>query len=570
MKELKLNLQGSWKRVLAMLTVAAMCFTVVGVSPTFAAEDKALDGVTFKTATKSEDVTQSEVTINGDQEVTMSESDTDVAFTATATIVVEEQETKEQENADNDYTVKWESSDETGAVTVEKGKISVVTPLEADVKTEITVAVTAGEIALESAPVKLTVFKATEAPGPGGSNDEVSAAEVEKMINELPAVDKLTLEDKDAVEAARAAYDELSEAAQKLVAKEAVATLEAAEARIKELEEGTEEPNPADVSAAEAVEKMINELPAKDDLKLENKADVETARAAYDALSEAAQKLVAGEAVATLEAAEAQIAKLEKDAAAAKKAADDAAKLINDLPAADKLTLADKAKVDAAKKAYDALSADAKALVPKTTVDKLNAAVAKIAELEKAAADADKKTEQPTKATTAASATALKVGTKKVVAGVTYQVAKNNTVTYQKPKKNATKVTIPATVKINGKTYKVTTVAKNAFKGNKKVKTVKVGKNVTSIGASAFQNCKALTTVTLPAKTTTIGKNAFAGSKKLKKIVIKSTKMTTKTIKNGAFKKVSKKTTVDVPNKKAKTYKKLFQKKGLPKACKVK
>lgn len=498
MKELKLNLQGSWKRVLAMLTVAAMCFTVVGVSPTFAAEDKALDGVTFKTATKSEDVTQSEVTINGDQEVTMSESDTDVAFTATATIVVEEQETKEQENADNDYTVKWESSDETGAVTVEKGKISVVTPLEANVETEITVAVTAGEIALESAPVKLTVFKATEAPGPGGSNDEVSAAEVEKMINELPAVDKLTLEDKDAVEAARAAYDELSEEAQKLVAKEALEKLEAAEKKIADLE------------------------------------------------------------------------KAENDAAAVKKAADDAAKLINALPAADKLTLADKAKVDAAKKAYDALSADAKALVPKTTVDKLNAAVAKIAELEKAAADADKKTEQPTKATTAASTTALKVGTKKVVAGVTYQVAKNNTVTYQKPKKNATKVTIPATVKINGKTYKVTTVAKNAFKGNKKVKTVKVGKNVTSIGASAFQNCKALTTVTLPAKTTTIGKNAFAGSKKLKKIVIKSTKMTTKTIKNGAFKKVSKKTTVDVPNKKAKTYKKLFQKKGLPKACKVK
>lgn len=172
--------------------------------------------------------------------------------------------------------------------------------------------------------------------------------------------------------------------------------------------------------------------------------------------------------------------------------------------------------------------------------------------------------------TTAGTVVAPKVGEQKVVSGVTYKVAKNNTVTYQKPKKNAKKVTVPATVKINGKTYKVTAVANNAFKGNKKVKTVTVGKNVTTIGAGAFQNCKALTKVTLPAKAKTIGKNAFANSKKLKTIVIKSTKMTNKTIKNGAFKKVSKKVTVDVPNKKAKTYKKLFQKKGLPKACKVK
>lgn len=171
---------------------------------------------------------------------------------------------------------------------------------------------------------------------------------------------------------------------------------------------------------------------------------------------------------------------------------------------------------------------------------------------------------------TAGTVVAPKVGEQKVVSGVTYKVAKNNTVTYQKPKKNAKKVTVPATVKINGKTYKVTAVANNAFKGNKKVKSVTVGKNVTNIGAGAFQNCKALTKVTLPAKAKTIGKNAFANSKKLKTIVIKSTKMTNKTIKNGAFKKVSKKVTVDVPNKKAKTYKKLFQKKGLPKACKVK
>ncbi len=485
MKELKLNLQGSWKRVLAMLTVAAMCFTVVGISPTFAAEGDANakeenKGVSFVTS----DEGSSKVEIEGKETVTMAETDSK-KFTATATI------NGTDEVIASEYEVTWDSNND--AVKMEKNVASVVTQLEADETATITVSVSAAEL------------------------DE-------------PLTDTVEL----------------------TVKKAAVET-----------------PDPADVSAAEAVEKLINDLPAADDITLENKADVEAARAAYDELNDAAKALVSEDAVAKLEAAEKQIADLEKaenDAAAAKKAADDAAKLINDLPAADKLTLADKAKVDAAKKAYDALSADAKALVSKEAKDKLDKAVAKIAELEKA--DTNKK-DDPTK-DTGSTTVAPKVGEKKVVSGVTYQVAKNNTVTYQKPKKNAKKITIPATVKINGKTYKVTAVAKNAFKGNKKVKTVKVGKNVTSIGASAFQNCKALTTVTLPAKTKTIGKNAFANSKKLKKIVIKSTKMTKKTIKNGAFKKVSKKVTVDVPNKKAKTYKKLFQKKGLPKACKVK
>ncbi len=637
MKELKLNLQGSWKRVLAMLTVAAMCFTVVGISPTFAAEgdENAKDvnkGVSFVTS----DEGSSKVEIESQKTVTMDETDSKT-FTAIATIVSPDEVTA------SECEVTWDSNND--AVKMAENVASVVTQLEADETATITVSVSAAELdepltdtveltvekavvetpddpadvsaaeavekvinnlpaanditlenkadveaaraaydelndaakalvsedavaTLEAAEAKIAALEAEETPNPA----DVSAAEaVEKLINDLPATDDIKLENKADVEAARAAYGELNDAAKALVSEDTVAKLEAAEAKIADLE-AAETPDPADVSAAEAVEKLISDLPAADDITLENKADVEAARAAYGELNDAAKALVSEDAVAKLEAAEKQIADLEKaenDAAAAKKAADDAAKLISDLPAADKLTLADKAKVDAAKKAYDALSADAKALVSKDAKAKLDAAVAKIADLEKA--DANKKDDtakntDPTKGTTVAP----KVGEKKVVAGVTYQVAKNNTVTYQKPKKNAKKVTIPATVKINGKTYKVTAVAKNAFKGNKKVKTVKVGKNVTSIGASAFQNCKALTTVTLPAKTKTIGKNAFANSKKLKKIVIKSTKMTKKTIKNGAFKKVSKKVTVDVPNKKAKTYKKLFQKKGLPKACKVK
>ena len=49
-----------------------------------------------------------------------------------------------------------------------------------------------------------------------------------------------------------------------------------------------------------------------------------------------------------------------------------------------------------------------------------------------------------------------------------------------------------STVKLNGKKYKDTSVAKNALKGNKKVRTLVVGKTTEKIGKSAFQNCKNL------------------------------------------------------------------------------
>lgn len=42
------------------------------------------------------------------------------------------------------------------------------------------------------------------------------------------------------------------------------------------------------------------------------------------------------------------------------------------------------------------------------------------------------------------------------------------------------------TVVIDGVTYKVTAIEKNAFKNNKKLKTLKLGKNITSIGDKAF------------------------------------------------------------------------------------
>lgn len=117
------------------------------------------------------------------------------------------------------------------------------------------------------------------------------------------------------------------------------------------------------------------------------------------------------------------------------------------------------------------------------------------------------------------------------------------TVEYIKPVNKKKKVvTIPATVKIGGIAYKVTGIAKNAFKGNRYIKRLIIEKNVEKIGARAFYGCK-----------------------KLKNITIKTSKLKTKKIGAKAFKNINTKATVKVPKKKVKTYKSMLLKKGLGK-----
>ncbi len=158
--------------------------------------------------------------------------------------------------------------------------------------------------------------------------------------------------------------------------------------------------------------------------------------------------------------------------------------------------------------------------------------------------------------------------------GAAYKVTSANgktpAVQYLAPK-SGTKgtVTVPLEVTIDGVTYKVTSIADNAFKGNKKLKKVVVGSNITSIGKNAFAGCTSLTSITIGKNVKKIGKNAFTGCKKLKSITIKTKKLTTKTVKKGAFNGISKKVVVKVPKSKYKTYKKLLPAKGLKKAAKI-
>lgn len=112
-------------------------------------------------------------------------------------------------------------------------------------------------------------------------------------------------------------------------------------------------------------------------------------------------------------------------------------------------------------------------------------------------------------------------------------------VAYKAPaNKNAKTITIPATIKVKGVTYKVTKIADNSFKNNNKITKITIGENIVSIG-----------------------KNAFYGCKKLKTITIRSKKLTSKTVSKNAFKGLTKITTIKVPKNKLTAYKKLLKKK---------
>lgn len=189
-------------------------------------------------------------------------------------------------------------------------------------------------------------------------------------------------------------------------------------------------------------------------------------------------------------------------------------------------------------------------------------------------------------------------------------------VAYVKAKSNAASITIPDTVRIDGKSYKVRKIASNSLKNNKKIKTVTIGKYVTTIEKSAFQGCtslqkvkkginvqnigdkafygcKKLTSITMSSQLTTIGKQAFYkctslkkiiipskvkkigtkafyGCKKLKSITIKTKKLTVKNVGSQAFKGIYSKATIKVPESKTKAYSKMLKSKGVSLKAKIK
>jgi len=143
---------------------------------------------------------------------------------------------------------------------------------------------------------------------------------------------------------------------------------------------------------------------------------------------------------------------------------------------------------------------------------------------------------------TTGSSSKIKKGQKYTVNGIKYEIISTDstkTVGFANGKKNSKKITIPATVKIKGKTFKVKSIKSNAFKNSKKLTTLVIGANVKIIE-----------------------KNAFKGCKNLKKITIKSKKLTAAKVAKNAFKGINKKATVKVPKNKVKAYTKIVKVKG--------
>ena len=164
------------------------------------------------------------------------------------------------------------------------------------------------------------------------------------------------------------------------------------------------------------------------------------------------------------------------------------------------------------------------------------------------------------------------VGTVKTVGQIKYKVTGKNTVTVNKyAKKNITKASIPATVKINGYTFKVTAIADSAFSGCSKLTKVTVGSNVKAIGNKSFYKCTKLTTFTASSTgLNKIGKEAFSGDKKLANITLKTTKLKKSGVGKDAFKNIKKNATFKVPAKKVSDYKAIFKSKGAGKNIKIK
>ena len=90
---------------------------------------------------------------------------------------------------------------------------------------------------------------------------------------------------------------------------------------------------------------------------------------------------------------------------------------------------------------------------------------------------------------------AFKAGTLAKKDGNTYKITSDGKVSLNSAKKNIKSITIPAAIKIGEKTFKVTSIGKNAFKNNKKLVSVTIGKNITKVESNAFKGCTKLTKV---------------------------------------------------------------------------
>ncbi len=149
----------------------------------------------------------------------------------------------------------------------------------------------------------------------------------------------------------------------------------------------------------------------------------------------------------------------------------------------------------------------------------------------------------------------VKKGASYTVGNYKYKITNSNTsdkgtltltgVKSSSVKRKLKSINVADSVRIGGKSFKVTEVGKSAFSSCAKAASAKIGKNVKKIGEKAFYNCK-----------------------KLKKITVTATGL--KSVGKNALKNIYKKAVIKVPKSKLKAYKKVFKSKGQKSTVKIK
>ncbi|MBR5571405.1 MAG: hypothetical protein IKV99_02030 [Oscillospiraceae bacterium] len=207
-----------------------------------------------------------------------------------------------------------------------------------------------GEPCIVSSPAfaKVTVTGAGGNVGDTGNADQEAADKVIALIDAIGPIEEITLDSKEAIDAANAACNELTDAQKLLVGDGKLNTLVAAKEKLAQLQ--------ADKDAVDDVIEKINAI--GNDVTLESEAAINTALAAYKALkNDELRKSVSNST--TLINAVTELARLKADAA--DRAAADA--VIAKINAIGTVTLESEDAVAAARTAYAALSDEQKALV---------------------------------------------------------------------------------------------------------------------------------------------------------------------------------------------------------------
>lgn len=196
--------------------------------------------------------------------------------------------------------------------------------------------------------------------------DIVETTAVNDVIEKIRSIGEVTLAKAEAIAKAREAYDALSEYGKSRIPAEDLATLEAAEAKIKTIKEARE--------SALVVEDKIWNI---GEISLESELAIVSAREAYDALNDLAKSYVSVEALESLLAAENTLQALKEDQKN-QDAANDVIDLINAIGEVD---INSEEAIKSARSAYDALSDEAKAKISAETLKLLTDAEAKLQDI---------------------------------------------------------------------------------------------------------------------------------------------------------------------------------------------